>query len=325
MKSLSAILTFLSLSLGSYARWDFSGAIKMEVGLNTFSKTFISFSAAAGVRRQMFYSQERYGEALFKLKDYASTGFQMGATLYYNGLGDNILDTYKKARFDFVSSVMASIGTPMASMLYHDRIKIRAFNSFLANPISDEFHHSLTVGSNVILNTDRRNQITGFINANVARMVRLGYMNDGPPFGRFGLGDRYDRWWTGSGFLEVFLDQGYAQELKYPYLDSKFIYTFDRFTGNVQEAYEVSNLLGFKYVPDYNLQENYFNRARGKIGFEAFNIGYEISVQWLGLLENDLQDYIHHKLAMPYHMTYAKRYMILGLQSNQFTKWIDYE
>jgi hypothetical protein len=325
MKINLTTIALLLLPLLAAAQWDFTGAIKLEVGLNYQSKTFISFSAAAGVQRHMFYDKERYGDWLYKFRDCATTGFQTGFNLYYNGLGDNILDTDKKTRFDFVSSIMASIGTAPKSKLYNDRLRLRSFNSFIANPISDEFHHSITVGSNVVLNTDKRNQITGFTNVNIARFIRFGYMNDGPPFGGFGLGDRYDRWWTGSGFIEIFLDQGYTRDLKSPYLDSKFIYNFDRFTGNVQEAYEVSNLLGFKYVPDYKLKENYFNRARGKIGFESYTLGYEISAQWLGLLENDLQDIIHHRLGMPYHMTYAKRYMIIGLQSNQFMKFIDYE
>lgn len=325
MKTYITFFCLIGFLHSASAQWDFSGAIKLEVGLNNKSKTFISFSGAMGVKRLMFYDKNRYGEILYKAKDYASTGFQTGFTLYYNGLGDNILDPYKKARFDFVSSIMLSVGTPLKSNLIHDRIRVRSFNSFLANPLSDEFHHSLTIGSNVVLNTDRRNQITGFTNINIGRLVRFGYMNDGPPFGGVGLADRYDRWWTGSGFMEVYLDQGYSKSIPSNFLDSKFIYTFDRFTGNVQEAYEISNLLGFKYVPDRHIVENYYNRARGKIGFEAFDLGYEISIQWLGLLENDLQDYIHKVLAMPYHMTYAERYMILGLQVNQYQKFVDYE
>lgn len=325
MKHLSLLITCLLVSIHSYGQWDLSGALKLEVGLNYLSKTFISFSAVAGVKRQMFYDKDRYGEYLYKFRDNASTGFQTGFTVYYNGLGDNILDNYKKTRFDFISSVMATLGTSLQSPLHRDRQRIRTFNAFLANPISDEFNHSFTVGSNVVLNTDKRNQITGFINGNIARIVRFGYMNDGPPYGIIGLGDRYDRWWTGSMFVEVFLDRGYQEELETPYLDSKFIYTFDRFTGNVQEAYEVSNLLGFKYVPDYNLEENYYNNSRDKLGFESFSLGYEISVQRLGQLEFDFQDEIHKRLAMPYHLTYAKPYYVLGLQSNQFAKFIDYE
>lgn len=280
-------------------------ALKAELGYNYRSKSFVSFSASIGFKQTINMLDENVFSAL-----------QLGGKIYYNGLGDNILDEYKKTRVDLISSFIACVGSKTDS-LYNSNIFIKPFTPFIANAIKDEYHSSFALGGNAIFNLEGRNQIIGFTNINLARVVQISYYNDGPPFSSLGIGDRFDRWWTGGGHIDLYFDQGYRKDFE-GFWNSKISYYFDRFTGNVQNAYEVSKSFGFKYVPAKDLIENYYNRAREKFSMEFFGNGYEFSWQRIGFLNRDIQDYVHKKLDIPYHITYAKQYHILGAQKTIF-------
>lgn len=313
---------FLVITSLSSQRGEIHFSSKIEFGLNYRSKTYVSISASVGFKR--YYFRESPENDVYEFIGRHSTGaVQTGIHMYYNGLGDNILDEEKKLHFDFIASILISAGIPSNHEILRNNIQISPLHSFLANAVYDEFLHSASLGSSVILNFEQRNQILGFANLNIARTLVFGYYNDGPPFGNVGLGDRYDRWWTGGGFGEIYLDQGIKPDVPAYLLDSKISYTFDRFTGNVQNAYNVSGTFSFRYVPAAESVENYYNRARGKIGINLFQDRFQLSAQWLGHLNNDVQNKIHKLLNMPFHLTYAERYFIFGIQYNQSTKLIN--
>src|SRR5690606_41604457 len=79
-----------------------------------------------------------------------------------------------------------------------------ALASFPTRRSSDLFVGSFGVGTNLVLNNQRRIQVVGVGGFNLWRRVTLWYYNDGGPFFKY-FGDRYDRWWTGGGGLEIYL------------------------------------------------------------------------------------------------------------------------
>lgn len=292
----------------SQNNWEITYAVRAELGISNKSRNFFSLSLAGGIKRELATGTgdfENLGRHFF-------IAYQPAINIYSNGLGDNILDDLRRVEIDFVNSVFIGGGVPWYE-IQNNSIKIKPFTSLTASSVYDDFLSSITIGTNIIMNSHNRNQLVGFLNLNVGRLIGVTYYNDGPPFGGIGLGDRYDRWWTGGGSIEIFFTQGTDPNPTF-WENLRLGYYFDRFTGDVQDAYNLSGILGFKYVPARDIYENYYNQARGKFSVKAMDFNFEISYQFLGYLESDIQDLIHSIFDYPFHFTYARKYSMFGLQ-----------
>jgi hypothetical protein len=154
--------------------------------------------------------------------------------------------------------------------------------------------------TNFILNNHRRHQAVGSINV-TAGPVSFNYYNDGSPFHKIGLGDNFDRYWTGGGTITVHSKKNYNYaELSY-----------DQFTGYVPLLYELTGILGINIplydTPGENKGYNFNTSAyhlRGNVdGRFAVHAGVMGSLKSSGPKNKfwGIQDIIHLKGNYPFH------------------------
>ena len=255
------------------------------------------------------------------ISDFIPT-YQLNTNFYSNGIGTNLHRDKRKLQIDFVNSLGLTwgVGKLNNKPAYNE---IQTFNS-MNSPISNQGYYKFTstIASNFILNTKNRNQQVGFFGIDIWKTLKAGYFNDGPFFNSIGFGDSYDRWWTGGGFIEldpeVLVEEIYKlAKDKYPaqlcyFCKMKFRISYERFTGNVQDAYRASNYLGFSNVPPADENESLYNR-----GFVKFELrhsdGWGVQYSILSP-NNDVQDYIHDKMKFSHHFSAAKREVLWGLE-----------
>ena len=318
------IFLFTSSAYAQQPKFHMTYGISAEFGYNNKGESTISLSGAFGIRRTAFRRDYESDDIYGWISRHISPAFQTSMTIYYNGLGDNILDHFKTFNVDFINSILITAGHYIdTKKIKNNIIRIQPMNPRVSNVIYDEYLSSVTLGTNFIINNNNRNQRTGFANAQIGRILHLGYYNDGPPYNSMFIADGFDRWWTGGGFVKVYLTQGFSNDhqdanIKY-FTNSSIAAYYDRFTGNIQDAYLSSNVFGFKYVPAKDLKENFYTRARYKFSFFLYNENYELSYQRMGHLPKDVQDMIHNKLKMPHHLSYSALLQFAGVQySNVF-------
>ena len=313
------IILFIFACNSLFGQWNITGGLSGEVSFSNRGASYFSVAAVLGIERELFLnSSDKSIE--YQIGRHLRPAYQVALGVYSNGLGDNILDQYKDFNIDFQHSFLLTLGfEDMSDKIKSNTITHSPTNNTLKGVVADPFMWSLTLGSTFIINNNSRNQRIGFGNLNLGRVLKIGYYNDGPPFNKWWLpfGDARDRWWTGGGFGELFFTQGLTSESLY-LVNSRFGYYYDRFTGDVQAAYEVSNVLGFNYVPSINRVDNFYNVARGKFAFHFYEDNFDISWQALGHLKRDIQDGIHNLGNWAHHLTFAQRYWnMIGLQYHQ--------
>ncbi len=294
--------------------FNYSAGINFEFGYNHVGGSYVSISIAGGVQKN-FYSEakiEELNRAELLLARNANASYQAAINIYYNSIGDNILDDFKGAHIDFVHSLMSSLGTFRENPgEFNNELMHKPFHSQTAAVVRDRFQNSITVGTNFILNNTNRNQRVGFMNFNLGRFLHLHYFNDGTPYTGFSS-DGYDRWWTGGGSMELYFNEYFRDEPNV-LQNSRVTVSYDRFTGNVQKAFLAADVFGFYYVPTKDLKQNFYNRSKFKVGIRFFDNDFEVSLVKLGKLGNEVQDYIHGITANPVHLTYSKGDWFLGV------------
>lgn len=292
-----------------------SAGLRVQVAIGGKGNSYFSASLAFGASKPLFKGPIRMMPA-----------YQATFNLYSGGPGDNILANNKKGRLDFVNSLSITSGLeaqpadiqPASDML----LLVGSFNQQTATVIENPMNSSLTLGTSFIFNGQNRNQQIGFGDINVNRTVHFVYYNDAIPFNWFFLGDAYDRWWSGGGVLELFLPKLFKDH----YLSrGKIFWGFDRFTGNVQNAYVLSKFMSFRYIPVKDEIENFFNQSSNKWGYTNFDDNYTISFNLLGPTSWDVQNWLHDKLGFPRHITLGstQRLVVFEYQRNFFDKNID--
>ena len=249
--------------------------------------------------------------------------YQLNTNFYSNGIGTNLHRDRRKLQVDFINS----LGLTWGAGLLKDKPyfnEIQTFNSMNSPILNQKYYKfSSTIASNFILNVRNRNQQVGFFGMDIWKTLKFGYYNDGPFFDKVGFGDSYDRWWTGGGFVEfdpqILIEGTYKRILKKPipkqlcyFCKLKFRATYDRFTGNVQDAYRAASSLGLSNVPPADENESLYNR-----GFVKFALRHEDgwALQYSILApNNDVQDLIHDIMKISHHFSAAKREVLWGFE-----------
>lgn len=212
--------------------------------------------------------------------------------VFRGGLGSSLSPTGRsKMMFELRQTAMINAG-----MDYGPQDRGRPLVQFVGNaahPLIDPYRSSFGLGAVVIhgLNYSRSQQV-GLLSFNVNSVV-VSYYNDGPPFSYMGLGDVYDRWWTGGLLI------GY-----YDYRDNNQLVNvelkFEKFTGWFPNSYEITKALGLHNVPYKDASEIHYNQSRIQLS-GRFADGLGVHVSFYDLKALDLQDIIHKSLKMPLH------------------------
>lgn len=257
----------------------------------------VQFKVALGGKRASHYEISVSAGAGKMMYEHLLAGYNVTLNLYRGGIGNSLLPgELAKAQLDLVNAFSLSFGDGRTT----DIRPLYTWNPNSAAHMANPFRKSITLATNFITNSHRRNQQVGMVGVAIGN-VQLGYYNDGPPFHLWGAGDNFDRWWTGGGFLHI----GHNNS------EWQFLYSFDKFTGYQRDAYEIANILRLNYVSYNNVPESTFNRGRNMFGFRhRSGIGVNLSFfdTW------DIQDWIHRILRYTYHPSLYQRQLFFGLQ-----------
>ena len=244
---------------------------------------------------------------------------QTGVNVYANGLGTNIvghvLDTdvngarvsrRRKLELDMVNTALINFES---GALVDEHVRgyypIQHFNHMTPYVHHIQRNFTLTYGINYLFNTSDRNQNIAFLGIS-SPWISVGMYNDGAP--PFYLGDQYDRFWTGGGYIRI--NPLYRVGQPNDYLNESSIeYSFHRFTYDVQDEYRLSNLLGLPKVHGTSLYDLLYNNSLVtlKVNWRAASAG----MSWLGKSPMDVQDFIHKTLGYPIHYTYKQSERLL--------------
>lgn len=268
--------------------WGFG--LKLKVDIGNKRTAHYSVSVSGGIGKQMW--------------DAMLFSYHLTATLYRGGLGNSLLPSnVDDHQVDVVNgfAITGGGGKPYR--------RIRPFYTWSANPavsFSNPYRNSFTLASNFLWNNHHRSQQIGFAGLALG-MVSVGYYNDGTPFSaQLGLGDGFDRFWTGGGYLHIGHDAS----------DVQAIASFDKFTCDSKTGFDVANLMRLRFVPS-SAEDASFNRGRTMLTLiHRDGIGLNV-----GLFDNpsmDIQDFIHRLGRMAYHPKVYGKHVLTGLQYQYF-------
>lgn len=223
--------------------------------------------------------------------------YQFNANLYQGGLGNSMLySAHNHIQLDLVNAFSLTVGGGH----YAFGRPIYAWTPNYAQSLTNPYRHAATLSTNFVWNKNHRAQQIGAI-CLTSGDVMLGYYNDGMPFDLAGMGDSYDRYWTGGGFLHVIIQPTKLQG----------IIRFDKFTGFVRDAFELANLLRLRYALYSDLDQMAYNQGR-----VSLTVIHPSGVGFTTALYNqyDVQDLIHRAMRQAYHPNIYRRRIMLGAQ-----------
>ncbi len=179
------------------------------------------------------------------------------------------------------------------------------FNNWTVPSLQNPFRYSASVGGNaVILFTKKKYnaQLVGFLNAHIDRF-QASYINDGPPFWP-PLGDRFDRYHTGGGFLSFHGNDDWAINI--------IELGYNKFTGYSPSSYELSNKIGSSYVFYKDPNENYYNKSNLHLTVGNTVKHWGVSVMAYNYPRLDIQHRIHSNMYFPLHLVPYKGSVAVG-------------
>ncbi|MFT3701399.1 MAG: hypothetical protein QM802_03475 [Agriterribacter sp.] len=227
-------------------------------------------------------------------------------SIYTKTIGANLNPLVGDWQADFINTF--SIGALWG--------KLQAYNKYMRTMHNGDYYNLAVdrqgagiLSTNFILNNHHRNQVVGTLNA-LFDNVSIYYYNDGTPFNWIGLGDNFDRYWTGGGGVTVHTRQNY----------NRVEFSFDQFTGYIPLLYEASGLLGIN-IPlydEHSKKKAYnFNTSAYHLRVNTDrNFGFNAGV--IGsLIDNNqrhygIQDAIHMTLKYPLHPNNDRNRFFIG-------------
>lgn len=223
--------------------------------------------------------------------------------LYHGGLGSNHPGK-KKGNGLSVESVLsytATIGWNNR-MSYTDKARpgernypLYYFSNWNIPSLQNPYRYSASIGGNAIIFYRRgknKSQLVGFLNAHVDRF-QVSYTNDGPPF-KPPLGDKFDRYHTGGGFISFHGNDDWAINL--------IEVGYNKFTGYSPSSYELSNKIGSSYVFYKDPNENYYNKSNLYLNIGNSSKHWGVSVIAYNDPKLDIQHRIHNNMYFPLHL-----------------------
>lgn len=304
--SLNILVSLLLLQLPN----SLAAQKKIELGVGIKLRYFMAFkegksnftaSLALGISKHFEPEKEDYR--------YFSPTYQVAFNIYANGLGTNMLETQKKTQFDIVNSFSATYGHRSSK---HYIYEFKTFNNMTASAFQSNYGvASLSVSTNFIINNHKRNQHVGFAGVSLGP-IRVGTYNDKflPLFS-----DHYDRWWTGGFFIQSGVETiKLNEEDNIPnfFNKNRINFSYERFTGNVQDAFNLVSRLSLNYVPAKNKEANFNNRSQYMFSWRFAN-KMETSVSILGHIKNEFQDKNHEKSGKSKHVSYSGNFLLIGI------------
>ena len=259
-------------------------AIRASIDINGFTESFknanYNISIVGGVGFHPFEWSFLY------------PSMHVGALLYNRGSnGSSYGHKYwsESNQFEILLNINVNGGFWSNNIDYERRrIPLYFFSDITANPLVNPFKHAFAVGTTKIWSFDRNkeNQRIGFLNLLVDRRFQFNMYNDGSFFRKAGLGDGYDRYYTGGGQFSWHGDiSNYFND---------FELSFSKYTGFERGTFETANLLQIDFINFSKPETIYYNRNRLRFRMSSFrnNLAFHITAH---NTDRDFQDMIHFK------------------------------
>jgi hypothetical protein len=233
--------------------------------------------------------------------------------LYNNGLGSSKPGKNKPGiNLDLVTALTLTAGVKdflqqSRMQLFMDRnVPLYYFADFGLPALKNPFAYSFSIGTNFIINNDgdKQFQRTGFLNFHFNRF-QISYSNDGGvPISNIYLGDRKDRYYTGS---VLFSYHGK------PYTAVNLVeLSYHKFTGYTLNSFEASNQFDFAYVNYKKTAQRFYNKSMFTLNLANPVKGYGVNVKLYNKTKWDVQHLIHWSIYNAYHIVPYKEHLSLS-------------
>ncbi len=238
-------------------------------------------------------------------------GAQSQIEIFRGGIGTSLENNEKfKFNVEWRNAIMAlsgiesnntAVAKPAFVSVIHDM-------SSLYNPLD----YSFSIGTCFIngLNHSRHQQI-GFCSISILN-AQFNYYNDATPFHLIGLGDKFDRYWTGGGDLGVYWNNnsGFITHMKLSYVN---------YTGYQRNLYELAGLVHMDNLPYEDQSQQMFNQGAFiyKLGIKnELNVNFSIFEP----VYSDIQYLIHYNITeSPFHPRPLGKRNLLGFNYSNKT------
>ncbi|MEQ9188514.1 MAG: hypothetical protein RLP15_12325 [Cryomorphaceae bacterium] len=304
------LLAFLAIDLGlraqpgfdhrrlaSYERaanfqpgtWQWGGALRGTV-IFTSNSFFNSFrlNVVGGVSKWIRVQTDPVGEFTVD----AMPTYHLDVELYRGGMGAS-------SASDIRDNLILEIHHSLASNIQlggneYDWVKPLFHNDYShATPLLNPYHNSLGLGVIFSWTSHGHSQRRGMLVGSFGRTT-FSYINDGaPPLNMWfwNLGDGYDRYHTGGGFITV----------EHPEWNKRYAYAFQKYTGHGQDEFELGIHLGLDYTPYKDEAELLYNKSLVEFSVIDLSSGFEFAYGFLDRPFIDIQNYIHVGLDQSLH------------------------
>ena len=232
---------------------------------------------------------------------------------YNNGLGSSKPGKKKPGlNIDLVTALTLTTGVKdllqqnRLQLFFNRNVPLYYFADFALPALKNPYDYSFSIGTNFIISNDREKQFqrTGFVNFHFNRF-QICYSNDGGvPFSNIYLGDRKDRYYTGS---VLFSYHGK------PYTAVNLVeLSYHRFTGYTQNSFEASNQFDFAYVNYKKTAQRFYNKSLFTLNVANPVKGYGINAKLYNKTKWDVQHLIHWSIYNSYHIVPYKEHFSLS-------------
>lgn len=284
----------------------FNAGVTFAFGAHNVSE--VRFNVSAGVSKG-------FGSKATVNAPFLGT-YQIQLEAFKGGVGSSLLGGNRsKFVWDLRNIFQINVG-----YIANNSVKGRPLTKLIGSSeyaLKDPFDYSFGLGT-VFVNglNHQRNQQLGYATVGVLE-ISAGYLNDGPPFGVIGLGDTYDRWWTGAGYLGAYFqnDKGFITDIAIQY---------QRYTGWQPNLYEMTNMLGLDYLSYKDKAEQFLNQGSWTYTLGILN-SLRVDVKIYEAKKFDIQNLIHvgrnftfHPNVLKKRVTFGGGFLLNGMQTLNF-------
>lgn len=246
-------------------------SLNYKMGQNAFRENFPGIKAFIGFNS----SNELKLSSSIK----GSLNFGTSLTLYNKSLGNSLNLGFQDNQIDWTSNIALGL-------LWGDSSPVKFIQTINNTPFYNLQHRSKNafhIGSNFIMNNYKRHQTNGMFSLTVDRLSMTYYNDGGPFFSQLGLGDGFDRYWTGG--LMIYFHDNRQLDTNTVASFNRIEVTFDQFTGYKPQMYEITSIFGAD-IQDYDLFQrfngqdstlNYTVLPKSKIGYDFNASRYQVN------------------------------------------------
>ncbi len=213
--------------------------LNYKLGIYTFQQNF------PGIKAYLGFNSSNDLEISPKLKGSFNFGTSIG--IYNKSLGNSMNLDFQDNQVDWTNNFSLGLlwGKETPTRLLQTIHNISFYN------LQHRSKYAAFLGVNFIMNSTKRNQTVGNLSLTFDKFSMTYYNDGGPILSCLGLGDGYDRYWTG-GLMLYWHDNHLRNNDSVHTSFNKMEFSFDQFTGYKPQMFELLSILGAD-IQDYDI------------------------------------------------------------------------